>query len=236
MFVIQITSNPEVAVAEAVSEHIKMHANVPTLLLIAGGSLPSAVLPHVDQTVLTPQLTIGVLDERCTEDESGLNELQLQATPFYKSAQTAGVRFLDVVVGDEASCLTVAADWESRLRAWRSNHSEGEIVVLAGVGADGHIAGVLCHTLEETPFFSGQEWIVAHRFSETNNPYPYRITPTFTFWQKVVTASFVYVSGPEKAAALQSVQAGEGDLAITPARVLRTISNPVLLVTDITSE
>ena len=232
MLDIQATKTPESTVAQAVSEYISSRAGAPTLLMIAGGSLPETVLPHIDQRILTPQLTISIFDERCTEDESGLNELQLQATPFYDAAKVAGAQFLDVVVGDQGSCPMVAADWESRMREWQGQHPDGEIVVLAGVGADGHIAGILCHTPEETPIFTSKEWIVAHHFVATDNPYPYRITPTFTFWQKVVATSFIYMSGTEKAAALKAIQADDGNLATTPGRVLNTLSGSVVLFTD----
>ena len=214
------TSDPESAVAVAVSQYLNKRAGTPTLLLIAGGSLPATVLPHLDRQILTPDLTISILDERCTTDDTGRNQLQLHATPFYQEAQHAGVQTLEVLLTETAVCPAVAADWEARLRAWQKAAPSGEIVVLAGVGADGHIAGILCHSPAETPVFSGTEWIVAHHFTGIATPYPYRITPTFTFWQEAVTTSFVYLSGPEKAVASQAIQVSTADLAATPGAIL----------------
>ena len=225
------SEQPTAAVAEAVSQYIRARGDRPTLLMIAGGSLPETVLPQVDQAILGPALTIGIFDERCTEDEAGLNELQLQATPFFAAAVAAGANVLDVVVGDSSTCDVVAADWQERLRTWAAAHPDGEIVVLAGVGADGHIAGILVHEESETECFTGSDWIVAHRFKQTDNHYPHRITPTFTFWQEAVAATFIYMNGPEKQAALAAIMAPSGDLATTPGRVLRSLAH-VRLYTD----
>ena len=220
MIDIHHTPTPEKAVAQAVSEYLRARADVPTLLMIAGGSLPDAVLPHIDRGVLSPQLTISIFDERCTEDESGLNELQLQATPFYKDALRAGVNAMNVVVGDETTCPLVAVDWEKRLRQWQAENLEGEIVVLAGVGADGHIAGIFSHTQAEHETFASEAWIVSHHFSDTDDRYPTRITPTFTFWRDAVAMSFIYTKGEEKAEVLQSLFSTTPDLTTTPAQVL----------------
>ena len=223
MIDINHTPTPEKAVAQAVGEYLRARADVPTLLMIAGGSLPEVVLPHIDRGVLSPQLTISIFDERCTEDETGLNELQLQATPFYADALRAGVGTMSVVVGDDATCPLVAEDWEKRLRQWQAAHVEGEIAVLAGVGADGHIAGILCHTPAEHETFMSEKWIAAHHFSDTDNPHPSRITPTFTFWREAVSMSFVYTKGEEKVEALQALFSPTPDLATTPAQVLSSL-------------
>ena len=223
--------HPAATVAATVSDHIIARGDRPTLLLIAGGALPEEVLPHIDQAVYSPALTICIFDERCTEDEAGLNERQLHVTPFSTAAVAAGVHTMEVVVGDSDTCEVVAADWEERLHAWKAAHPDGALVVLAGVGADGHIAGILCHTPEETPVFTGASWIVRHHFHQTDNPYPDRITPTFTFWQDAVAATFIYMNGPAKRTALARILARSGDLATTPGRVLRSLSH-VRLFTD----
>ena len=232
MLDIRTTTTPEEAVAAAVSQYIRDRSGAPTLLMIAGGSLPEGVLPYVDRDILSPQVTISIFDERCTEHEVGLNELQLAATVFYCDALAVGVQQLDVVVGDHATCPLVATDWEDRLRAWQQQHPMGEIVVLAGVGSDGHIAGILCHTPEETPVFTGTDWIVAHRFAATDNQYPYRITPTFTFWQEAVTATFIYMQGADKVVALAALQDPAADLATTPAAILQRLPGSVTLFSD----
>ncbi len=128
-----------------------------------------------------------------------------------------------VTVSEEDVCSTVAADWERVLRIYRDTCPEGEVIVLAGVGADGHIAGILCHTADETPVFTGTEWIVSHHFQQTDNLYPHRITPTFTGWKEVVDRSYIYMSGEEKYSALTDILADAGDLHTTPARILREL-------------
>ena len=217
------TPHPPTAVAAALSNHMAAAPERPRLLLVAGGSLPQQVLPHVSQETFGPHITVCVFDERCTTDPAGSNQQQLASTTWYHAALECGVQELPVTVTAEAQCAAVAADWERALRRYTVDQPDGEVIVLAGVGADGHIAGILCHTPAETPVFTDSAWIVHHRFADTDNQYPARITPTFTGWREAVDRTFIYIDGAAKAQAVAAIQAATGDLYTTPARILREL-------------
>lgn len=224
--------NTEEALALRVSEYLLHRGGAPTLLMIAGGSLPSTVLPYFNKQALTPDVTISIFDERCTEDESGLNELLLKKTNFYKQAIDAGVNTIDVVVGSMETCNVVAKDWEERIKRWKHENHDGEIIVMAGIGADGHVAGILCHTEKETPIFESSAWIVSHEFQNTTHQYPVRITPTFTFWREVVDHTFMYLNVPEKLSARLAIENDIGTFHETPGRVLRNVTGDVVMYSN----
>ena len=210
-------ANPAKELALACNQFLA-DSEVPVLLLIAGGSVRTDVLPYLDVELCTESVTLGILDERFTTHTAALNQGQLRETKFYQRAVEHGAQ--EIVVGLHSDPEITAAAWEALWRDWKRTNPTGQVVVLAGVGDDGHIAGILPLTQEELPAFTSESWLVEHVFSQSSNPYPHRLTPTFTWWQKEVAYVGISMKGVKKQTALEAVLAAEGDLLQTPARVV----------------
>ena len=71
------------------------HSHIPTLFLASGGSSLKLLEPIV---IFPPNLTVGVLDERFSEDPKVNNFTQLAETSFFQKAQEKGAYFIDTRV------------------------------------------------------------------------------------------------------------------------------------------
>lgn len=205
----------------------KKQSGIHVLLLLSGGSGLS-LLDAEFQDIFGPYLTIGVLDERFSTNELINNFAQLTKTAFYQNARVAGVAHIDTRVGEEEIQNNLAARFEYALRNWVEAHTDGVIIAIMGVGADGHTAGIMPFP-EDSDLFGRlfedeKKWVTA--FDAGNkNPYPLRVTVTLPFLREQVAHTIVFVVGEEKKNAVRHVLAEEGTLAETPARVIREMKN-----------
>lgn len=177
-----------------------------TLLFLSGGScidVVSVLLSIIPKNVSLSNLTVCLADERWLKPGSpDSNEQQLKEKDLLNELQTRGARFI--------SMLAVSSDPEEAARMLSSliqqeiSESE-EVILLAGVGADGHTLGILPHQDASLFFqnFSHQQLVKYYETTaEQNNPHKKRITLTFTAVAKM-TRIFIYAVGEAKKDALQ---------------------------------
>ena len=197
--------------------------DLPLLFLSSGGS-SLEILSGIDKENLGPHLTIGMLDERFSQDPLVNNFLQLKSTAFHRNAKEAGASFIETVPSGE-KLDEFAKSFENSLLSWiQSKGPGGKVFITQGIGADGHTAGIMPYP--ENPMFFKKTfedeslWVVGYS-AKGKSKYPLRITVTMPFLKKVVDATIVYLIGTEKKEALERVLSPQGTLFETPARIIR---------------
>ena len=219
---------------EKLTEIARTFENKEILLLLAGGS-SMGMLEFVRKEVLGPHVTMTMLDERFSTDPKICNFLQLKVLPFYGRAVEADVNIFDTSQLKGETVEELSGRWETALRDWTSENPKGAVISTFGIGEDGHICGIMPRP-DDPPGFSemfendGRQ--VVGYDAGPQIQYPLRVTTTFSFLRKYLTAGVVYVSGEKKRAALNFLLSGDGKLYETPARILRELPN-ITLFTDI---
>ncbi len=209
------------------SEILENNKDKPILLLLSGGSAFS-LLDNLD---VSQSMTIGVLDERYSDDESINNFSQLMQTDFYKRAQSVGCDFIDTRLMNRSQ-IELGNDFEKQLRIWKKLNPNGLIVITQGIGPDGHTAGIMPYPEDGEFFrdnFQSDNWVATYD-AKDKNQYSLRITTTITFLIDVVDMSIVYAVGDNKKQSLHNIQ-NQGSIAEVPARVLHNMKD-VIVFTD----
>lgn len=207
------------------------HSHVPTLFLSSGGS-SLVLLEHI--IIFPPNFMIGMTDERFSEDPKVNNFAQLAETSFFQKAQEKEAYFIDTRVQPGEDLKVFSRRFEDALLKWRKEHPGGRIVITQGMGADGHIAGMMPYPKEKDIFqelFEEEDWVRGYDTGDKNN-YPLRATITMSFL-RMVDHSVLYVVGMEKKDALLRTLKARGTLFETPARIVHEM-NEVHIFTDIT--
>jgi 6-phosphogluconolactonase/glucosamine-6-phosphate isomerase/deaminase len=206
----------------AAQEELRNHLETsdPLLLLVSGGSAFS-LLP--DQFEPKNTLTVGVLDERFSQDPTKNNCAQLLALPFATHLSS----YIDTRVQAGETLEQLANRFNQALHEWRETHPNGKIVVTQGIGPDGHTSGILPPA--DLALFE-QEWVVGYDASYSKNPHPLRVTTTFSFLRQV-DVSILYAVGAEKLPALTHALAPHASLTDYPAAIITQMRH-VTLFTD----
>jgi 6-phosphogluconolactonase/glucosamine-6-phosphate isomerase/deaminase len=194
----------------------------PTLLLASGGTALS-VFQHIKKTAIGANLTVSVLDERYDPTGRTTNSRALSSVQFFKDMAKAGIKYIDVAQGKKMSPEDVALGFEKKLRAWVKGHPTGSIVAIAGIGPDGHTAGIMPYPEDQTFFkdhFQGDAWISAYN-AGNKSPFHIRITATQTLIARLDKV-FIFATGEGKAEALRRFKQ-PGHEAEIPARMLKQV-------------
>lgn len=207
--------------------------NTPVLLLLSGGSsLP--LLSYVDGSNLSSLVTVTVLDERYSFDSNINNMDQIKNLSFYNKARRAGVSFIDTSVLQNESQEDLARRFDYSLKQWLQSKPDGKIVATVGMGPDGHIAGIMPDQDDRwfMNTFENSSTYIASYDASGKSPYPLRITTNFHFLRKI-DQGVCYIVGEGKREAWDNLNASNGSLNMTPARVLRDIKGKVFVFTDL---
>lgn len=220
--------------AQALSEALQRHERDAILLLLSGGSWLK-VLDQVESESLGENVTIGLTDERFSQDPVVNNFAQLESTEFYRLAKEKGVHYINTKVRDKETFEELAERFEKALRKWKEENPEGRVIMTQGIGPDGHTCGIMPYP-EDKELFSQlfenpEKWVVGYDAAEKNE-YPLRVTITLPFLRDMVNHSVVYAVGESKKDALERVLAEDGQIVITPARIIHEMRD-VVLCTDI---
>lgn len=197
------------------------------LLLLSGGSAFS-LLTSIHKDVLGVHVTIGMLDERFSTDESVNNFAQFTKIPFHANARAAGALFIDTRIIEHETQEALATRFEKALRGWVRAYADGVVIATMGVGVDGHTAGIMPFP-ENTELFGQlfedeEKWVTAYDAGD-KNPYPLRVTITMPFLRMRTDHAIVYVVGEEKKAAMERVFSVRGSLVETPARIFHEMKD-----------
>ena len=199
----------------------KVTAGESILLLLSGGSA-WALLEKLSTDKFSDRITIGVLDERYSNDEKINNFSQLAQSNFYKNTKTAGANFVDTRVVEGESQSDLAVRFESALKKWRTENPDGKIIITQGIGVDGHTSGIM--PFPENPahfkalFDSENKWVVAYDATGKNDN-PLRVTTTLSFLRQV-DESVLFVSGEDKKSAVARVFDSNESISAVPARII----------------
>src|SRR3989344_5198527 len=216
------------------TEFLRAKENKAVLLLLTGGS-EMEMFEFVKPEVLGTHITMTILDERFSEDPKVCNFLRLKTLRFYERAVEADVNIFDTSLKVGETMGELVARFETMIREWRDENPRGAVISTFGIGEDGHICGIMPHP--ENPqkfselFENDSHWVVGYD-AGLKTQFPLRVTTTFSFLRKNLTAGIAYLSGEKKRAALKSLLAPRGALAETPARILNELPN-MTLFTDI---
>jgi 6-phosphogluconolactonase/glucosamine-6-phosphate isomerase/deaminase len=199
------------------------------LFLSSGGSALS-VLDRIDEDAIGSYLTIGIFDERHDPSNRTSNYAQLRKTDFYKRAVARGCRLIDTTTTKNQTKEELADYYERELRDWRERHPRGAIMATMGIAVNGHTAGIMPFPEDEKSFhelFEGERWIVAYD-AGNKDPFPHRITTTFTFLRYVDLVG-VYVVGKEKSEMFRELVAHDGNAQL-PGRIIKSLPRGAIYV------
>lgn len=193
------------------------------VLFLSSGGSSIGVLDFIDESAIGPYLTIGIFDERFDPTNKTSNYAQLRRTGFYQKAVQRGCRLIDTMTQRGQTKEELADYYEQELRSWRARHPRGAILATMGIATDGHTAGIMPFPEDPERFralFEGERWIIAYD-TGTKNPFPLRVTTTFTFLRYVDLVG-IFVVGKEKAPAFKRMLSGD-DCAELPVRIIKTL-------------
>jgi 6-phosphogluconolactonase/glucosamine-6-phosphate isomerase/deaminase len=228
------TQNPTLDAAARLEASIN-EATRPTLLVISGGS-SLTILEHV-KTEEFPKdcshITLTVLDDRCTPQKEENNFHVLSETDFFKELVKNGAAQIGLKLVDTEACEAETTQFELSITAWRTEHPNGFVTVLCGVGHDGHIAGIMPGYQDESPFLIK----LAHFYEvpPSVNEFTKRVTLTARFFREFPNEVIVYAVGEAKRDALEKVLIHHAPYDMVPAGILRELQN-VQLYTDLEIE
>ncbi|MBI5614004.1 6-phosphogluconolactonase [Candidatus Gottesmanbacteria bacterium] len=209
----------------------------PLLLLLSGGSSLD-VLNHVDVSLIDTQVTIGLVDERFTADMSKTNFWHLVRHPFFIPALRNGARLIDPTTGYKETIKDETDRLDRSYKRWINEHKNGSIIMTAGIGEDGHTAGIFPMPQDEKGFqerfVDTQKFAIGYDAGK-NAEVSDRVTCTIPFIQKA-SCVIVYAVGEKKRTALKKLCSLTGKISETPARLLREMPHEhVCLFTDQTN-
>lgn len=168
------------------------------LLLCSGGSALE-VLNNISKDVFTHKITVGVLDERFSNDAVVNNFIQLKNTSFYKDAVVSGVNFIESIPRENETLASFGLRMNNNIKKWVNINKKGFIIIIEGMGEDGHTAGIIPapndSSLFGKLFDSASTFMVGY---SSVSKYPNRVTVTNYFLKKMVDISIVYFVGKEK--------------------------------------
>lgn len=214
----------EEAVAAARTQLQKiLTSQTPTLFLSSGGS----ALELLKGWTAPPNVTVGVVDERYSDNPLINNRLQLQATGFASGAVT-----LNSIPRQYETLADFTQRYEEQIRSWMTVNPYSKIIATFGIGVDGHTAGIFPYPEERGKFarcFLETDRLVAGYQAKGKNQFEKRVTITPAL-MAIINVGIIYAFGIRKKEAVASFLAKEGDPVITPARLLERISNLTLYV------
>ncbi len=221
------SSTPSVDAGVALTRFLEKNKELPVLLLLSGGSA-FEILPHVDMSVLSPRITLGLVDERCETNPLINNFIQLSETDFFKKAIELGVKVIDISIKEGESCSDVGNNFERKLCDWMNVNKKGKIIVTMGIGGDGHTAGIMPNIYEDFE----STYVLSYEVPKDVNEYTKRITTTYKFLREKVDEAIVYATGEAKQSLIKSIEAKDKNIFEMPSQILNEMKS-VTVFTDI---
>jgi len=226
-------ANVAKAAGEKLNELIKENPSYDILLLLSGGS-SFQILDHLNLNIFNSKVSVSVLDERWSAEESINNFLQLKKTQFYMDVKES-CDFIETIP-NEGETLE---DFENRINADFSKWMQSKkykIIITQGVGKDSHTSGIMPYP-EDNSFF--QETFVntdkpfVGYDAKEKNQYRHRLTTTIKFLINKVDIAICYIVGEDKKTALEHTLNPKAELNESPSSVIQKMKE-VYIFTDLT--
>ncbi len=221
-----------IAASRALNKLFQENIARPILFLTSGGS-SFDLLDHV-KIPQDSHISVGVLDERYSLDPTINNFTQLKNTPFFQRSEKLFEHILDTSASELNSLEEFAGWYESWIRTWMVENPTGVIIATIGMGSDGHTSGMMPFPEDESRFeklFNDGYRLVVGYDAGNKNQYPMRATTTCEFMRRI-HHGVAYIVGEGKQEAWGRVVSDTGNLAQTPARILREMED-VRVFTDL---
>jgi 6-phosphogluconolactonase/glucosamine-6-phosphate isomerase/deaminase len=210
---------------ERLNEVFLENKEKPVLFLSSGGS--SLSLLNNFEYILNPNITVAMLDERAYTDPSANNFSQLMQTEFYQQGQNSGGSFINTQMRENETPEEFAERYGNAIKRWIDGNKDGVIIATIGLGGDGHVAGMMPHSLEPELFnelFVDTTKTVVSYDASGKNEFANRVSVTMPILKKV-NYPIVFFHGVNKREPWSRVMADEGELNETPSRILREMKN-----------
>lgn len=230
---LEVSEKPAEGAGKYISDLLAVNHGRPILLMLAGGSSLS-VLNYINPQYLGSHITVTVTDERFTDDIVDNNFSNLQSQSFYNDLVNVDAYCIDTQIYGDETVTGHAERFEKNINDWKKEFPKGIIIALYGIGADGHVAGIIPGIMSDDEFdkhFNSSR-LVAHLDAGSKNERPLRVTSTFSLMRQVDFPLF-FVSGNEKKEALEKTLSNDGKMTETPARIIKEMK-PSFVFTDIT--
>ncbi len=228
----QVIAEAQHDLLSKLGEYKRQGLNV--LLLLSGGSALKLLGSGFDFSVLGPHVTIGVLDERYTEDENFSNYAQLVKSGFIDKAQEAGCHeFIDTRVKNGETSSDLRTSYDLALLRWHEDNPLGKIVATIGMGDDGHTAGIIPGGNNFEQIFSrlNPRWVEELVVPSQPEGARARVTTTFSFLAMIAYGVMVVI-GEGKMKAMKKLTDKDGSDLETPARWYRKTAGTIKCYTD----
>lgn len=225
-----------VAAGQTLEQQLRSYLNdgLSVLFLTSGGSALQ-ILEHVSDTESYKNVTLSVLDERWGVENTNRNFSQFSQTSFFRSAVQNGAEVIDPMPIPGESIQATTDRFNKFLLEWKKKHPDGKILITQGIGPDGHTAGIMPFPDETELFqnlFVNTDAAVVCYDAGSKNQFPQRITVTIPFL-KSVDQSIVFAFGSDKREALKRTFSSQGELAETPARIIREMNTTLFVEGDL---
>lgn len=216
------SEKPKENAGQALSEILFRNINRPVLLMLSGGSALT-ILENVELNFLKENITVTMLDERCSDNSKINNFLQLKKTKFFDQGVIQGLKSISTEVFINDVCVDVEKRWETDLRNWKEKNINGVIISVVGIGGDGHVAGIIAGDYGVD--FGGDKWVVSYTLPETVNEFTKRITTTYSFLRRCVDETIVYAVGKQKQIFIKKLEENVCDIKTTPVCILKEMKS-----------
>jgi 6-phosphogluconolactonase/glucosamine-6-phosphate isomerase/deaminase len=220
-----IKENVAQAAGNALDQLLGKYQHRPVLLLLSAGSSLS-LLPYLKREHLSPSITISMLDERYTQKSEYQNFSRMADSFFFETVTKLRLPVIDTRPQDSEDLTALAERLDHEVKEWMLNGDQnGAIIATAGIGTDGHIAGILPDPANEGAFMrlfnDSERYFVG--YEREGAEHPCRITATLSFLKNCTAGVITYATGREKTDAISRTMATKGNCAETPARILNDI-------------
>lgn len=225
-------------IAHYLSEHLQQKKKI--FLLLSGGSAIKMYKEMFDlvmhQVPAAPNLTASLFDERFVEKgHADSNEEQLKQAGILEQLNKLQARWLPYLSNSTQSGDKEAKKISEVFSEAISHHDE--IVVLAGMGDDGHTSGLLpvrADSPNRQKVFETDQLITYYKVDpqDSNNPMLKRLTTTPAFI-KQADQIFLYATGENKREAFKRFLANAEPMHACPVISLYQAKNAVKVITDL---
>lgn len=222
--------------AKAGAERIKaILATEPLLLLLSGGSaiqMYQEMFGILERSLADwSNLTVSLLDERFVSvDSPDSNASQLKAAGVIKLLEQHEATWIPYLTG-EVDGKTVARAISKKINFLLQTNA---CLIMAGIGPDGHTAGLLPTADENTvnKVFGSSNTVVYYELpADTDNPHRQRLTFTPAGIAQADEA-IAYVPGKAKKAAIERFLAAEESIPSCPSLALQLVGESLQVLTD----